>query len=281
VANEGRRRARRAWAPRLEALEALRLLDAASAGLIAPLAPSGLLGGLPEADDLAPALLRDPGPGAALLEGPADASAWDAALGRSALDDWLSVVESESAVVAAPATEAEVAGGLRQVDRYLARAWARAGLAPQAHEDCTQAVHAAMLQQLGRAGFDGLMGEIGRKGITPVLSRDTELGPDFFRAVDMVKKRAQRVRSFQPLDEQAEPAALGTDGAGHDWRGALFEAIDRNLNEREATLIRATLEGFSPSEIAERWGLAPKTVSNEKTRALAKLREALVASLDD
>ena len=43
---------------------------------------------------------------------------------------------------------------------------------------------------------------------------------------------------------------------------------------REAALIRDTLMGKSPAEIADEWGVAPKTVSNEKTRVLQKLRLA-------
>jgi DNA-binding CsgD family transcriptional regulator len=33
--------------------------------------------------------------------------------------------------------------------------------------------------------------------------------------------------------------------------------------------------GKTPAEIADQWGVAPKTVSNEKTRVLQKLRLAL------
>jgi DNA-directed RNA polymerase specialized sigma24 family protein len=142
-----------------------------------------------------------------------------------------------------------------------------------------------MLQNLGRPGFDRLAGSVGRQGVRVVLNRDTPDGPDFFRAIDMVKKRAQRERAFQPLDERvADLAAVsGSDGASESaaWRGALDDAIDHHLNAREASLIRDTLLGKSPAEIAHSWGVAPKTVSNEKTRALHKLREALTADLDD
>ena len=63
------------------------------------------------------------------------------------------------------------------------------------------------------------------------------------------------------------------------WRNALHEAIDQSLTPREAALIHATLEGETPAEIAARWGVAPKTVSNEKCRAIQKLREALTGDL--
>lgn len=57
--------------------------------------------------------------------------------------------------------------------------------------------------------------------------------------------------------------------------------IESSLNSRKAALIDATLRGETPAEIALRWGLAPKTVSNEKAQATRKLRDALVAALAD
>jgi DNA-binding CsgD family transcriptional regulator len=39
------------------------------------------------------------------------------------------------------------------------------------------------------------------------------------------------------------------------------------------------LQGKTPAEIAQQWGVAPKTVSNEKTRVIQKLRDALVTDL--
>ena len=54
--------------------------------------------------------------------------------------------------------------------------------------------------------------------------------------------------------------------------------IDSVLSPREAELIRETMRGKTPAEIASQWGVAPKTVSNEKSRALGKLRESLSAA---
>ena len=58
-------------------------------------------------------------------------------------------------------------------------------------------------------------------------------------------------------------------------RGALREAIAQSLNPREAALINATLNGETPAGIASQWGVAPKTISNEKTRVIQKLRTVL------
>ena len=144
------------------------------------------------------------------------------------------------------------------------------------HDDCSQAVYVTLLQKLGRPQFDSLMAEIGHSGIRDVLSRETAEGPDFFRAVDTVKKRARRGTAissrstrlaWSPHPRKATPSC--------NERGALREAIAQSLNPREAALINATLNGETPAGIASQWGVAPKTVSNEKTRVIQKLRTVL------
>jgi RNA polymerase sigma factor (sigma-70 family) len=167
------------------------------------------------------------------------------------------------------------------LNRYLSRAWYRAGVAVQMHDDCSQAVFVTLLQNLGRSRFDTLLAEIGQLGIRDVLSRQTADGPDFFRAIDTVKKRAQRERSFQPLDSTVAAGSATVEDSKAGWRSALQEAIDQSLNPREAALIYATLQGETPAEIASQWGVAPKTVSNEKTRVIQKLRDALTADVYD
>jgi len=253
------RKSRRTYQPTVEALEALRLLS---------LAPAVLPEVVVERDLVYQAPVLDT-PGSPLFD-----AAWDEALGQTQLADLLAPTQE--------ASPEAVDAGLTQLNRYLSRAWARAGVPPQAHDDCTQAVYVSLLQQYGRPRFDNLLAEVGNAGIREVLSKETAEGPDFFRAIDTVKKRAQRERSFQPLDAAiASGSAASSEDERADWRSALQEAIDQSLNPREAALIYATLKGETPSEIANQWGVAPKTVSNEKTRVIQKLRDTLVADLVD
>ena len=255
---KGQAKKRRSYRPTVEALEALRMLSDASA----------VLPGLPPQ-------------GAVLAPLPLDTTAsqasndtWDAALGQTLLSDLLAPARSS-------ADASEISSGLSQLDRYLSRTWFRAGIPVQLHDDSTQAVYETLLRNLGRDRFDALLADIGHSGIRDVLSRETADGPVFFRAVDLVKKRAQRERKFQPLDSIQTAAATSPDDPAADWRGALQEAIDQSLSPREAALVYATLKGETPAEIAAQWGVAPKTVSNEKTRVIQKLRDALVADLSD
>lgn len=257
----GEAKKRRPYRPAVEALEALRLLSSLAQSL--PTLPVEL------------DVFSDPTPVPA-APSTTDA-AWDAALTQTRLADILGPERTSTT----PTDAALLDSGLTQLNRYLTRTWFRAGISPQAHDDCTQAVFVTLLQNLGRARFDHLLTDVGDQGIRDVLSRETADGPDFFRAIDMVKKRIQRERTFQPLDAFDVVSDAGTDHAMHLWRGALHDAIDQHLTPREAALVYDTLEGKTPAEIAAARGMAPKTVSNEKTRVIQKLRDALVSELVD
>lgn len=280
--NEGKKRNQRSYRPSVEAMEALRLLSGASAAAALP--------GLTAEHHL----LADPGPTAItrLDDFPSVSTAtWDAALVQTQLAQILATAPSDSTSASSASTSTSattsdptaLASGLSQLDKYLSRAWYRAGIPVQMHEDSTQAVFTTLLQQLGRDRFDVLVSDVGHSGIKDVFSRETNEGIDFFRAVDMVKKRAQRERVFQPLDA-IDVSSTSTSSSGSEkaqWHEALREAIDRSLSPREASLINETLMGKTPAEIALHWGVAPKTISNEKTRVLQKLRDVLLAQNDD
>jgi RNA polymerase sigma factor (sigma-70 family) len=146
----------------------------------------------------------------------------------------------------------------------------------QMHEDCTQVVFTALFQQLGHDRFDRLVSEVEHSGIKDVYSRETNVSADFFRAVDMMKKRAQRERTLLPIDAVDVPDSP-SDYDTKAWRMALRRAIDQSLRPREASVIKETLIGKTLAEIALHWGVTPKTISNEKTCVLQKLRDVPLA----
>lgn len=261
-------RTSRRYQPRIEALEALRLLDHGLAALAAP--------GLVE-----PVSASEPRSEAAASTAPS-VDTWDAALDATRIADWLDV--DATTELAKEISPQQVEQGLDQLNRYLGKAWAQAGIAPQNFDDCTQAVYEALLQNLGRDGFDLLADGVGRHGVRRVLNTETNEGPDFFRAVDMVKKRTQRTKTYQSLDETRGDATLSSGVSNdeiNDLREALDQAIDSSLTAREALLIRETLAGKTPAEIAAELGLTSKTVSNDKSRAFQKLRETLAPAYSE
>jgi hypothetical protein len=254
----GNGKKRRSYRPTVEALEALRMLSSA-AQVLPHLAV--------ERD-----ILEGTGP-VALDPAGLSSATWDAALVQTRLADLLGTSSTAADADA-------ISAGLSQLNRYLNRAWARAGIPVQMYDDSSQAVYVTLLENLGRTRFDDMLAEIGQFGIRNVLSRETSEGPDFFRAIDTIKKRAQRQRTFQSLDLVEASATARPDSTLDHRRGALQEAIDQSLNPREAALVYETLMGKTPAEIASQWGVAPKTVSNEKTRVIQKLRGLFDAAGD-
>jgi RNA polymerase sigma factor (sigma-70 family) len=282
-AREKMSRKQRRYSPTVELLEAVRLLSSATEAhpLTSLAAEHDLLADLPGAvshlgDDATPF----------------SSATWDEALVQTELSDILgsagasssvstsapSATKSSPTVLSQPAATVDfkdLTSGLSQLNKYLSRAWYRAGISPQLHDDSTQAVYVTLLQQLGRGSFDSLIADVGHSGINDVFTRETSEGLAFFRAVDMVKKRAQRERVHHSLDSLDVAGPVDSHSISASRRQALLEAIQHTLSPREAALIRATLMGKTPAEIADQWGVAPKTVSNEKTRVLQKLRLAI------
>ena len=264
--NKAGTKKRRSYRPTVEALEALRLLSSATQILPDVTVERDVIAGHSPVEPLSA--------GTEL--------AWDEALTQTHLADLFGpTYTTTNRPAVQEADPKDVAAGLSQLNRYLGRAWFRAGIPAQIHDDASQAVYVSLLQNLGRTRFDGLLADIGQNGIREVLSRETADGPDFFRAIDTVKKRSQRERTFQPLDSIDVASTPPGEDALTLWRGALQEAIDQSLTPREASLVYATLMGKTPAEIASQWGVAPKTVSNEKTRVIQKLRDAMVADTSD
>ena len=267
--SEKNSRARREYRPTVEGLEALRLLSSA--------AQAHPFAGVAAEHDLR----ADPAPQTGPLgddSPPVSDATWDAALVQTELSGILGA--AAAAPAAAPScagTDAKaIASALTQLNRYLSRAWYRAGIPAQLHDDSSQAVYATLLENLGRDRFDALITIIGHWSIKDVLSRETFEGMDFFRAVDMVKKRAIRQRVHQSLESVDVPSSSREQATSASLREALHEAIHHTLSPREVALIQDTLMGKTPAEIAVGWCVAAKTVSNEKTRVLQKLRDALM-----
>lgn len=263
---ERKARRRRDYRPGVERLEAFRLLSAAADAQSLPGFGLAVERGLPT--DVDSSFKAFPGDSSTVSD-----AAWDTVLRQTELAELLGSSTATTQDIDLEAVES----GLDQMNRYLSRAWYRAAIPSQFHDDCSQAVFTKLLQDFGRSRFEGMLGDVGLWGVKDVFSKETPEGLDFFRAVDMIKKRAQRERSYQSLEMAQSVAAPSELDVTSDRRKALLEAIDTSLNPREAALIQDTLMGKTPAEIAEQWGVAPKTVSNEKTRVLQKLRDLLVA----
>ena len=270
-------RSQRRYKPDMERMDTLCLLNAAMPGLDSALdsgtifvpQPTWQQGQTESAQAADPAQVSH----ASLID------AWDAAIA-----DQVDSADAQSVALADAYSQSLAVTGYNRMERYLNRAWQKAGIDPPQDEDCTQSVYMVLLERWGRDHFDDLASTVGRNGLSTLVSRETPAGLDFLRALDQIKKQAQRQNSRStflmsdtagPTPDRLSPApdevAMGRD---------LEALISKSLDPREADLIHSTIQGDTPADIAARWGVTPKTVSNVKSEAISKLKVTLADRLD-
>jgi RNA polymerase sigma factor (sigma-70 family) len=172
-----------------------------------------------------------------------------------------------TALGGAPASAAAPEVTLRAVNdlsRYCTTCWRNARLHPDVWTDCTQEVLTRLLERVGPDSW-------GR-----VLKDDCEERREFLRAIDTVKKRSQRARRWVP--EPAEGVADRRDLYRRhvaDEREAVSLASAELLSERQQRIMQLSFDGWSVHEIAAELRTPPERVSDEKYKAIRKLRGRL------
>ena len=153
---------------------------------------------------------------------------------------------------------------VQDLSRYCTACWRNAGLPADRWGDCTQEVFTRLLTNLEPADWQRL------------LEREEAEHRELVRAVDAVKKRSQRDRArYVPLAENvSEPSS--SQASTFD-REAVAQAARRLLTQRQQQILRMSFEGWTVQEIAEELSLAANRISDEKYKAIRKLREHFAA----
>lgn len=177
-----------------------------------------------------------------------------------------------SALNSAPAAEGVSEDTLRAVgdiSRYCTACWRNARLHPDAWTDCTQDVFVRLLERIDLNDWQR------------VLQEDAEERREFLRAIDAVKKRTQRQHSYAALVEDAVPDRRDPD---REVRAADRAVVDRAavelLSMRQQRILQLSFEGASVQEIADELQLPPERISDEKYKAIRKLRQHLGAAAE-
>jgi len=174
------------------------------------------------------------------------------------------------AALTAQATESEL---VHDIQRYCAVCWRNARLDPGLWDDCTQEVCCRLLGK-ARAGVLDL---------NLVLADDTPERRELVRAIDMVRKRVQRARKLQPLDDHATPGPdLDRRNRERQELGEILEAARRAvLTPRQDRIVELWTRGWNVPDISRSLALPPARVSDEKYKALRKLERHLADRRDD
>jgi RNA polymerase sigma factor (sigma-70 family) len=168
-----------------------------------------------------------------------------------------------TAAGSAPAKDAAI----NDISRYCTVCWRNARLHPDCWTDCTQDV------------FTRLMERVGPDAWCHIFRDESDERREFLRAIDAVKKRNQRARKFAGL---ADEAVADQHDTQERQRSAARQQVDAAaaelLSERQQQILRWSFEGWSVQEIAAEMKIGAERVSDEKYKAIRKLREHLSAA---
>ena len=156
---------------------------------------------------------------------------------------------------------AEVApAAIGDIGRYCTSCWRNARLPVDAWGDCTQEVFHRLLERVPAERWE------------LALQADGEERREFLRAIDAVKKRTQRARRFAGDVELAADPRLDDERRLEEDRETVRQAARQLLSPRQQRILQWSFEGWSVQQIGTELGLPVERVSDEKYKAIRKLR---------
>ena len=169
----------------------------------------------------------------------------------------------------ASATEANTRS-VNDVSRYCSACWRNARLPLDRWGDCTQEVFSRLLQRVPLNTWCKLW------------SLEAPERREFLRAIDAVKKRAQREKKRNPLNDNELPDfSHVTTLVRSEERAVVNRAATELLSTRQQRILHLTCEGWTIPEMAEELNVSVQRVSDEKYKAVQKLRNYFNANAED
>lgn len=150
---------------------------------------------------------------------------------------------------------------ITNISRYCTVCWRNARLPEDQWQDCTQEVLCRLLRNLPAKSWD------------QVLTHESEERREFVRAIDAVKKRHQRSRWRSAVSPEFLADARDEEHRNrNEEREALRTAAERVLSPRQQAILERISDGHNVSDIASELSISPERVSDEKYKAIQKLR---------
>ena len=174
----------------------------------------------------------------------------------------LTATEASATPLPPAATYVEDAA-LRDLSKYCQACWRNARLPLDRWTDCTQQVFVRLLERIGTDKWATL------------LKSDGEDKREFLRAIDAVKKRTQRAKRPSELASDVPDFQNKSETTIREQREAVKLAASKVLTDRQRSILDLSAEGWAVTEIAQELGTTPERVSDDKYKAIRKLRQHL------
>lgn len=150
---------------------------------------------------------------------------------------------------------------INNISRYCTVCWRNARLPEDQWNDCTQEVLCRLLKNVPGKAWDR------------VLANETDERREFVRAIDAVKKRYQRGRWQSAVLPELVADTRGEETRSrNDQREAVDQAAQRVLSPRQQRILSLLRDGHNVADIASELSMTPERVSDEKYKAIQKLR---------
>lgn len=165
--------------------------------------------------------------------------------------------------------EAKESQAIESIDRYCQASWRNARIAPQDWEECTQQTFTELLDRVSRDRW-------GEAIENKNSSERRELNRSIWRIAQRWR-RAPRFRhgSTELLAAQSPSPRKDSDEPNLDDVRRALSSPDTGLSARQQDVMRRWIEGNTVAEIAADLDLPPARVSDEKYKAIRKLRAKL------
>lgn len=156
---------------------------------------------------------------------------------------------------------------LVKIEKYCSASWRNAGIDQQDWEDCTQDALSELFermpqQHVAQAINDGE--SIQRRELNRAIWRIVQRWRRAPRAVSLDEHESLSLAASEVTPEAAEDSEL------------VMSVAAECLSERQQRILGLWTDGWSIAEIAEQLELTPARASDEKYKAIRKLRQRLV-----
>jgi RNA polymerase sigma factor (sigma-70 family) len=166
-------------------------------------------------------------------------------------------------IAAAPSPPAATSA-LDDISKYCNACWRNARLPVDRWHDATQQVFIRLLERVPQQAWSNVL-----------VDAETAERKEFVRAIDTVKKRTQRTKQYADYPMDAGDPRI--DNTLTDRRAAIDEIAPRVLSGRQQRIVELSFNGWAVPEIAAELGTTVQRVSDEKYKAIQKLKAVVAA----